>query len=240
MPSFYSSDLTEFTRQIILTGDEFHHLTHVMRCKTGDIIKLNNGAGIIARGEISKVEKKQVIIQVTDAIPHTPPKPAFAIAFSLLRNKNDQWLVEKVTELGVRDIYPITTRYSVRNPSDNTLNKFQQSALSAIKQCDNPFLPVIHPILDIGKALRAIREQGYQIAVASESRPDSSITDLPQDVSYCLFIGPEGGFSAEEFQLFRESNVPEISLSPLILRAETAAITAAAQLNLKYLKQLIS
>lgn len=255
MPSFYSPELTQLTDQIILGGEEFHHLVHVMRCKTGDQIKLNSGNGILASGEVIRLDKKQAVIRILTVTQYRrnlcqsnqnrnttidcaegeahPGVPMFGIAFGLLKNKHDQLLVEKVTELGVFDLFPLSTQYSVRNPSDNTLIKFQHSALAAIKQCDNPFLPVIHPIQALSSALQYISSHGYKIAIASENKPDLWIADLPPEPAYCFVIGPEGGFSPSEFQLFQEMQALEIALSSLTLRAETAAITAAAQFNLR-------
>jgi 16S rRNA (uracil1498-N3)-methyltransferase len=242
LPSFYSPELTQFSDQVTLCDEEFHHLAHVMRCKTGDQIKLNSGKGLLAYGEVLRLDKKQAIIRIKSIIPSrcNPDglngSPAistrFAIAFGLLKNKHDHLLVEKITELGVTDIFPLTTRYSVRNPSENTLTKFQQAALAAIKQCDNPFLPVVHPIQALSSALQHISSVGYKIVIASEQKPELWIADLAPEAAYCFVIGPEGGFSPEEFLLFQEMQALEVSLSPLILRAETAAITAAAQFNL--------
>ncbi len=233
MPSFYCPELTEYLKQTILTGDEFHHLTHVLRHKQGDTVKLNSGKGNIARGTIVSIDKKQAVIDINEIQFTKPNSIPFAIAFSLLRNKNDEWLVEKVTELGVKDLFPITTQFSVRNPSINTLSRFRNAALSAIKQCDNPYLPRISEVLALKKAILYIKEKGYTPVVASENVPDMWLDNLKSNVSYCVIIGPEGGFSPDEFIFLKNLGVEEITLSNLILRAETAAIAVAAQMNLK-------
>jgi 16S rRNA (uracil1498-N3)-methyltransferase len=229
MSSFYCPELNSTSPQVVLSEEEHHHLVHVLRQQTGDNIKLNNGSGILAEGIIQIIGKKQTTIQITQTKQLPRPNSPFAIAFSLLRSKNDEWLVEKVTELGVYDLFPMLTRFSVRNPSTNTISRFQATALAAIKQCDNPFLPLIHSIQSLKQTLIAIDSAGYTPVLASELRPDNKLDNLPAGLKPCFLIGAEGGFSNDEFALLRSQQVIEIALSPLILRAETAAITAAAQ-----------
>lgn len=228
MPSFYYPDLNSTQKRISLIGDEYHHLTRVLRCRVGDIVKLNSGKGWIGSGEVISVTKSQAILDVINASYYQKDNK-YAIAFSLLRNKNDEWLVEKVTELGVSDLFPMTTQYSVRNPSKNTSGKFQQVALSAIKQCDNPWLPDIHPVQSLEVSINNILKGGYIPVIASENRPDVWINTLDYNNSYCFIIGPEGGFSADEFLMFTAMKFNEVSISKLILRAETAAISIVSQ-----------
>jgi len=232
MPSFYCPELNEHSDRIVLEGEEFHHLAHVLRHQSGDTVKLNSGKGWFATGTIQFIGKSQALIQPGD-ITFTPQSlHPYALAFSLLRSKNDEWLVEKLTELGVSELFPLQTEHSVRNPSANTSDRFRKTALSAIKQCDNPFLPPIHAILALEHAIPAILARGYQLAVASEQRPDAWLDSLKQEKPLCYFIGPEGGFSQQEFNLLAEAGVTEICLSHHILRAETAAIALASQHNL--------
>jgi 16S rRNA (uracil1498-N3)-methyltransferase len=228
MPAFYSPELNGTTTQIILIQDEYHHLNHVLRYKIGDDVMLNSGKGWQSKGIISSISKTQAVVDIQSVEFHEQVSN-YAIAFSLLRSKNDEWLVEKVTELGVSELFPMTTQYSVRNPSKNTLARFQLTALNAIKQCNNPWLPVINPIETLNATLQAIVKKGYVPILASENRPDVWITSLDKHKPYCFIIGPEGGFSPEEFELFTKQSIGGISVSRLILRAETAAITIAAQ-----------
>lgn len=232
MPSFYCPELTSDLKQIVLSGDEIHHLSHVLRHKPGDRINLNSGKGFFGTGRILSIDKSKAVVELLEVSFSELPKPPYAIAFSLLRSKNDEWLVEKTTELGVTDLFPMTTQFSVRNPSGNTLNRFRHTALSAIKQCDNPYLPEIHPIHSLIETLQNIRSKGYTPVVTSELRPDCWLDDLLRDTPYCFLIGPEGGYSLEEFDILKQNGVIEIALSKLILRAETAAIAIAAQFNL--------
>jgi 16S rRNA (uracil1498-N3)-methyltransferase len=229
MPSFYCPELNATTTQIIITGDELHHLSHVMRHKPGDVIRLISATGWVGKGTITNIDKKAADVTIMKADYYHPLKTPFAVAFSLLRNKNDEWMVEKLTELGVKDLFPILTENSVRTPSPNTLTRFRQTALTAVKQCDNPHLPIIHEILNLVQLPSALEQMHYIPVFASEKRPDTWLDNLEQGISYCFIIGPEGGFSTEELQFFEINKVADISLSHLVLRAETAAVCAASQ-----------
>ncbi len=232
MPSFYCPSIDKDSKTAIISGDEYHHLKNVLRKSPGEEILLNSGKGLLATGTIESIGKREVsvVIQSVTAIQQSSPR--LALAFTLLRQKNDEWLVEKATELGVAELYPLQTHNSVRHYSSNTVTRFQQAAIRAIKQCDNPWLPVIHAVQSLPDAIDTLMQTCYKLYVASERKPETSLADYVIDNDTCIFIGPEGGFTAEEFSLLQVKQIAEISLCPLILRAETAAIAAAAQVQL--------
>lgn len=232
MPSFYCPELDNIVKIVRLSGEEHHHLAHVLRNKEGDIIFLNSGKGFFGKGEIISIGKNDTQVEILETHFTPKPQPAFSLAFSLLRNKNDEWIVEKATELGAEEFFPMRTQYSVRTASLNTVKRFQATALSAIKQCDNPWLPFIHPVLPLQKAVAAIRQAGYEPVFASENLPNNWMDSLKLDRNYCFFVGPEGGFSPEEFEWLSRQHFTAIRLSSRILRAETAAVALAAQFNL--------
>jgi 16S rRNA (uracil1498-N3)-methyltransferase len=196
----------------------------------GDIVRLNSGFGLLAEAEIVQIDKHEVrlkIMEITDACN----TPDFALAFSLLKGKHDELIIEKVTELGAQRFFPMITEFSVRQQSKNTIERFHRICLSAIKQCDNPWLPVVSNIMTLEEALKKALDFGYKPLICSERKPQSWLLHSVPDssVNPCFFIGPEGGWSLQEFELFDRMKLNEISISDLTLRAETAAITVAAQ-----------
>ena len=231
MPSFYLPELKVFQAGLIieLSGAEHHHLSRVSRHQSGDAIKLNNGKGLLALGRITEIAKNSSSIELMAQIP-VCAVAEYAIAFALLKSQNDELLVEKCTELGATAFFPLLTEFTIRKPSPNTGERFAKIALAAIKQCDNPFLPKLEQTLKLSSALDLIRIKGYEPVVCSESMPEHWIDRLQGKIAKpCFLIGPEGGWSAKELELFQVQATPEISISPLICRAETAAITVAAQ-----------
>jgi 16S rRNA (uracil1498-N3)-methyltransferase len=237
MPCFYTPSLTIESERITIEGDEFHHITHVFRQKINDTIKLTSGTGVLGEGKILSISKRDLVLEITSISKHQMSTPIISLAFSLLRSKNDEWLVEKLTELGVKRLFPMITTNSVRQASTNVLDRFQKTAISAIKQCENPWLPSIEPIGDLKEIILRLEQQGIKPILASEKEKNIFIPALmyEKDQQFCILIGPEGGFTPEEFAFMEENHVKSFSLGNHILRAETAAIAAVSQLVLQYL-----
>ncbi|HNZ33432.1 MAG TPA: RsmE family RNA methyltransferase [Candidatus Cloacimonas sp.] len=232
MPSIYVPELSPDKRSITIAGEEYHHLVNVRRVKIGEIIKLNSGTGVIAEGKISELTKRSVVIELLELVEYPYPEKNFAIAFALLKNKHDELLIEKCTELGVSTFYPMITDFSVRIPSKNTVNRFRQIAVSAIKQCDNPWLPMINEPLPLTETIDKVLSERWDPVLCSEQKPPKRISNLSSNIKPCFIIGPEGGYSEKEFAFFIKKDILQISICPLITRAETAAIAAAAQFQL--------
>lgn len=238
MPSFYTPDLTKDIHQLLITGSEYNHIANVFRKKPGEIVKLNSGNGQLAQAEIISISKGSLTVKIEEVKDFRMSEPRLAVAFALLRNKNDEFIVEKLTELGIKELFPFTSENTVRKPGNNTISKFQDTAVAAIKQCDNPFLPIIHETINLIKALTFVQERGFQPIIASELEGEPLLSELVSchDKPLCIFIGPEGGFSPTEFQHFKDTGTLTYKLCNRVLRAETAAITSIAQLVAEYLK----
>jgi len=229
MPSYYTPEIKAIGEaSFILEGSEFHHLANVRRSAVGDEVSLNNGKGLLIKARIASIGKKQAELVFLEEIKVNPVRK-YAIAFSLLKSQHDELIVEKCTELGAYALFPFVSDTSVRKPSDNTRERFIKTALSAIKQCDNPWLPEVSETLTLKNQLDAIRAEGYQPVICSERRPDIWLDSLDEALPPCFVIGPEGGWSNSEYTIFSSLPVSEITLSPLIARAETAAIAVASQ-----------
>lgn len=229
MPSYYFPELDKMHAEVVLDSEEHHHLSRVKRAKAGQLILLNNGKGLLANAEILMIDKKESRLRVVDFIDTPLPEYGFSIAFSLLKNQHDEMIVEKCTELGAREFFPLVCENTVRTLGKNTVVRFEKTALAAIKQCDNPFLPVIHEPKKLDEALMGIKESYYPV-VAYENEDNNWLKDVAQKGNICFIIGPEGGFDPKELYLFEA--FPKITLSNNILRAETAAIAAAAQFQI--------
>ncbi|MCB5262676.1 MAG: 16S rRNA (uracil(1498)-N(3))-methyltransferase [Candidatus Cloacimonetes bacterium] len=227
MPSQYYPKLDQETKSIILDDQEFHHLARVKRLTTDQEILINGGNGYLATARISRLEKQSAFLEVLSIEYHEMLRPRFAIAFALLKSHHDELALEKCTELGALDFFPLKTRFTVREEGKNTRSRFESIALAAIKQCDNPWLPTVHPASDLKAALAEIRKSGYTPVLCSEREESHWLQDLDYGPDLCFVIGPEGGFSEEEFALLKD--LPHIRLSHLITRAETAAIAISAQ-----------
>ncbi len=237
MPSFYFPvDFEKGT--LVIDGDEFHHMINVSRYHANDQVLLNNGMGLLAQANIQSISKKNAVLEIIDIKTMNKGNPEIAVAFSLLKNKNDLWIIEKLTELGIKHFFPMETRYSVRRiidhknkNADPLQEKMLKTAISAIKQCDNAFLPEIRKVDALEQTIMKIKEMDFLPILASEIEHNQSLISLldqHQGQNLCFFIGPEGGFHPDEFELFNKHQVSSFSLGNHILRAETAAVSIAS------------
>ena len=240
MPGFFIPQLTISDVSIVISGEEFHHIIHVFRKKIGEEILLTNGKGIVSKATITSIRKKELTANILEIREEKTTPPEIAVAFPLLKNKHDALIVEKLTELGVKEFFPIITERTVRQPSKNTLDKFTKIAISAIKQCDNAFLPRIHEFSTLKVLLDKLQKMHKQPLVALETREHQLLANVIQEFNkqeLCLIFGPEGGFSSAEIEFLHQEKISTFTLGNHILRAETAAITAVSQLLGFYLKQ---
>lgn len=229
MPSVYYPGLERHAPGDLLelTGEEYHHLAHVAPRRLSQQLKLNSGEGMLAEAAVETLERNRAWLRLQTIERHPSPARPYAIAFALLKNRNDEWLVEKCTELGVSRLFPLLTERGLKTRAESVPTRFRKIALAAIKQCDNPWLPEVAEIRSLAAGLSAIRDSGYLPVLCSERRPDMWLSDLEPEGKPCFLIGPEGGWSDAEFALME--GLPEITLSRLITRAETAAVAVSAQ-----------
>ena len=233
MPSFYVPELEKSKKEIELTGEEFHHAIKVRRLKVNDAITITNGNGLLGSGKICAISKRECKVEIEFIKEEIQSQPTIAAAFSLLKNKHDHMIVEKLTELGIKEFYPIITERSVRQPAGNYTEKFNKVARAAIKQCDNVYLPHINTAKKLPDLIDYLHQKDYEILVALETGNRKQLyNELTQcnNKNVCFVIGPEGGFSLDEINYLSEADVRIVSLGNHILRAETAAIAVAAQI----------
>lgn len=217
-------------RTITLTADEARHLREVLRLKPGDEVSVFDGAGKEFRARVAQASREFAELDLDEEIqPARPESPLqITLAVALLKGEKFDLVVQKATELGVTKIVPLMTRYAdikLRDEADASkrVARWQRIALEAAKQCGRAVVPEVSlpvtlaPLLD-GSCL-LFSEKGGQGLTRMETDQVTAI------------IGSEGGWSDEELDQARAAGAQIITLGGRILRAETAAITAAALLQ---------
>ncbi len=237
VPVAFAPDLTPDSQAIALHGDEAHHLIHVLRVRPAQIIELTNGNGLMGKGVITHVGKKQVDIQIEHTTVISPSVPEIHLIIAPIRANRMEWLIEKATEMGVASITPVTTRHTVIHHFNR--HRMQRVAISALKQSRQAYLPTIHPLLSWEKWL-SNQNVLDSTSIAMVAHPDARYPSMHALVSdrvqrVYIFIGPEGGFHSDEVHHLIENGFHPVRLSATLLRSETAAVTAIAQLILLFL-----
>ena len=221
------------------TADDYHYLIKVMRLKEGDKVQLFNGPSGQWQCQITHVDKKAVTLTVCTQVhpPHAPKQHIHAV-LAPIKLKRLEMAVEKLTELGVTDIHLVITQYTqVRQVNEDRLLLI---AKEAAEQCERLDLPTIHSPVPLTHWIehQASQPTAQVLLMADEREGEKQLLEaletMPPAEHIGFIIGPEGGFAPDERQALSQlSPVIRVSLGPLILRAETAALVMAAQVGLR-------
>ncbi len=209
-----------------LPDDQAHHARDVLRLKLGEEVELFTAAGQSAIGTIVQLSSGAVIVEVQQI-----QKPTIhfelTIASAIPKGARADWMIEKLSELGVARFVPLITERSVVHPEGkNKLDRWQRLAEESAKQSRRPGVMQIAPLTPLPDFLKIPTPIAY-LSTASDSQPMPAILP-PASASLSLLIGPEGGWSHTEIVLFQDRHLTPITLGGTILRIETAAIAAAS------------
>jgi len=212
---------------VIIQGAEAHHLATVRRFRPGDQVILFNGDGCEYQAELVVASKKNVSLTVLSVDkPQRELKYRLEIAAPLPKGDRGDFMIEKLTELGVTDFVPLCTERSIVHPHGAKLDRLRRTVIEASKQCGRNVLMRVREIANwcdyyCGAELPTLRWLGH----TTSKEPANGLT-LRADTA--IAIGPEGGFTEEEVALARNNGWKCISLGARVLRVETAAIALAA------------
>lgn len=244
MPQFMITSKDIYDKNIVLRQKaDIKHITEVLRCKTGEIISFIDEQEMLYQARLLDFSKEHLNAEiVTKEKSIRRLNTDITLIQSIIKSSAQDFTIQKATELGVNLILPIISKHTVikiENDKDNQkkVEKWQKIALESCKQCERSKTPTILPITTLQKAL----EIDFDIKIACVERTaELSLKDFLRTNIYksnqkiAVFIGPEGGWCNSEIELFNKNNIPKVSLGNLILRAETATITALSGIIYEY------
>jgi 16S rRNA (uracil1498-N3)-methyltransferase len=218
MELFYS-EFNENNDTIDVNDIDSKHLVRSLRKKNGDEISFTNGNGLSCKTKIIEIGKK-VKVEILSFKKEALSNEKIHIAISPLKNSSRfEWFLEKATEIGVREITPIITRYSEKKKIN--FDRAERVLISSMKQSYQFYKPKINSIINFSDFL--IQNNDFKIIANLKTNRLIKANDIKSN-NICLMIGPEGGFSEEEIIEARDNNILEISLGKNRLRSETAAV----------------
>jgi 16S rRNA (uracil1498-N3)-methyltransferase len=228
------------TNRVMLDGPEAHHLLHVMRASVGDHVTLFDASGAEFTAIVEILRRSDAELRVT-ARREVDRELSFSLTLGVALPKGDRqkWLVEKLTELGVTTLVPLTTERSVAQPNENAIERLQRSVVEAAKQCGrNRLMKIAAPqAWNDWLSQSAIHNPQSEVEprrfIAHPSGSSLGELDRSQTAATYLTIGPEGGLTDSEVATAAAAGWQTVSLGPRILRVETAAIALAAALALR-------
>lgn len=215
---------------LFIRGDEFKHLSRVLRKKVGDRIAATDGDGHMFNAIIQSFDRAGVECRIVDTkVGVNEPRINLTLAVSLLKSPaRIDFLVEKATELGVRTVIPLLCDRTIPNHEKHA--RLEKIARASMKQCGRSYLPKIFMLTSFDTVVRNARH--YELRLIPHEKTEQSqfvgtvVKHHPEAKSALILIGPEGGFVDHEIELAAANGFIPISLGPRRLRSETAAISA--------------
>lgn len=227
---------------LILEGEQAHHLLHVLRAEEGTEVGAFDGAGqtrlyhVVARSATTlTLEAKQPVFSAAEA-------PVETVLFACIpKGDRMEWLLEKATELGVSRIVPVISARTVvrldQRQAEAKRARWQRIVEAASRQCGATFVPEVvnpQPFAAVAPMMKACTTL-IVAALIPEAKPLKPVLDtldpMQKGQVWGWWCGPEGDFTKAEMDAILDCGAIPVTLGPLILRAETAAIYGLANLG---------
>lgn len=213
---------------------EVHHLRHVLRVGDGDEVIVFDGQGreAVARAEF-RGRDSIVLTLLEDRGVAATPNVRFVLFQSIPKGRHMDMVVEKATELGASVVVPmITDRGVVRIPEDRCEERRERwfrIGVSAAKQCGNPWVPEIAPIVGFGDAM--VQARALDAVLVGSLAPDArALPGVMREIrergvtTVGVIVGPEGDLAAAELQAAAAAGAIPVTFGAQVLRSETAAV----------------
>jgi len=233
---FYVNSLLSAGQELSLPPDVAHQVHLVLRLEPGDQITVFNGDGREWSATLTAVSRKQVIVQLGEpSLGRHLPAPSITLGLALLKREHFEFVIQKATELGVQHIVPLLTERTVvrldAQRESMKHSRWQRIAFEAAEQSGRTELPTITEPCPLDAIRSQLTTSLSLVCWEHETSQHLTTCRFPQDANIFLLVGPEGGWTEGEIQRLRSWGAKTISLGPLTLRSETAAITAIAMVQ---------
>ncbi len=235
MPQFLinSSDINE-SKVIISDKDTFNHVAKSLRIKCGENLLLIDENQIQYETLVENITNKEITVKIQKSYKSNRKLEFYLyLAQSPLRSDAQNLVIEKATELGVDGVFPTKTDNCALATSviEKKIPKWQKIMFEAFKQCERAYIPTCFDLTDLENIIK-LKDKGYKIISFCERLATTTLHEycktfpIKKDDKIIVIIGPEGGFSQKEFKLFKDNEIPMLTLGELILKADTAVTVA--------------
>ena len=231
----------------LLTGSEAHHGRNVLRLTPGDKVVLFDGRGRELTAEITSAEPSEIRLRKLHEAQTPPLRCRITLGQAIPKGKNMDLIVQKAVEIGAAEIAPILSDRTVvrldEESSASKQSKWQTVAIEAAKQCGQNWLPRVHAPQTLSQFFQERRRFDLQLIGSLQSDAvhlkkilaEYSTEHGDRPASVLMLVGPEGDFTPAELSLARSHGCRPITLGPIVLRVETAAIYCLSVLSYELL-----
>jgi 16S rRNA (uracil1498-N3)-methyltransferase len=216
-----------------LDTDQARYVGRVLRLRSGDSLSVFNGEDGEFHATLTKVTKDSATAHVVSPIETSTESPLKVhLVQGISRGERMDFVVQKATELGVKRITPVLTEYGVvklrQDRAEKRRHHWQAVAASACEQSGRIRPPLIDAVISLNAWFgERPNEPGTDLVLRPGAIDTLAAMPAPS-TKLCFLIGPEGGFSAPEYDDAQVSGFQPVTLGPRILRTETAAVAAIA------------
>ena len=212
-----------------LSEEESKHCALILRLQVGDQIIVLNGKGRIFRCELTNVTKKQCRYVILDSEQIIPRTYRLRLVIAPTKNMDRmEWMVEKLSEIGIDEIVFITTHHSERRKL--RLDRLEKKVIGALKQSGNPFRPSLIDGISFSEAVQNATH-GTKLIAHVDRRHGLLKEKVKPGTDTTIIIGPEGDFSGQEVEEAMQQGFEPVTLGVNTLRTETAGLIACCHIN---------
>ena len=233
MPRFFVPPISG--DRALISGEDAAHITKSLRLRPDEEITLCDGSGMDYAGRVLAVGDP-VEVEILSRSPSiAEPKCRLTLFQALPKGDKMEFIIQKSVELGAAEIIPVLTSRCVSRPDAKSmakkLERYRKIAAEAAKQCGRGIIPQVGELMTLEQAAKALPEKSLVFYEGGGKRLSELVA--PEDESWGVFVGSEGGFSPEEIALLESRGVCPATLGPRILRCETAPLCGlSVMLNL--------
>lgn len=219
---------------VLLKDDLFHYISNVLRAKVNQKVVLFNNSGFDFRGYVQNISKKHFEIYIESKVFFEKDIYTTEIAFSICKNPCSDFIIKKLTELGITSIQPLISKNSIFNKKldfEKKISYWKNISTSSSEQSERSYLPIIKNIIFFEDYIESCKSE-KKIILDTRSRCVINKIYNTASLSTSILVGPEGDFSEDEYSYAEQSNFSSASLGDNILRVETAALAAISYIKI--------
>ena len=233
IPRFYDDQPLAAEQTVDLSDAVVQHVCRALRMRVGDPIILFNGDGNEYHAQLETVEKRRASVRILEVSQPAVESPLqIRIGQSLSRGERMDYAVQKATEMGMQQMFPLfSERCEVKlnnERQDKRIRHWQQVAISACEQSGRCAVPTINAPQTLEQW---VEQEDAELKLVLHHHTATPLGDFTPPQSVALLIGPEGGLTEREVELARDHGFQPVAFGPRVMRTETAPVAALALLQ---------
>lgn len=236
MTRFFADKGSFSEKSIIIAGDDFSHISRVLRMKQGDSLVICDGEGTDYQCLISQITKNEAVCEIVSKAAN-PCEPEIGITLyqGMPKGAKMEYIIQKCVEIGAKKVVPFISERTVAK-NDGKIQRWNKISAEAAKQSGRGIIPKVLMPVSFKEAIEMAREQELAIIAYEEEREAAAreVFRCIRPKSIAVFIGPEGGFEKKEVDLAVSAGMKAVSLGKRILRTETAGMALISNIVYEY------